>query len=599
MSQIINHPSVDVVVLGMGAMSGTIAVELALAGHKVVGLERGPYWDYASDFYSTKYDEWGIGYMRKFDQNLSNSTATLRNNRNQFALPVRRNTAPPGQSISEGFGVGGMANHYGGLMGRFSPWTYQIYSQTVSKYGLDFLNRAVPHQDIIDWPMTYADYVPYYETWEKMWGLTGTNQGPLMPNLTAYPLPPPPATPVALAFKDAAESLGYSPYPTPTSLATQAFVNPYGVGVNACLYDGWCGGSCNYVCETGAKASSANRTVPAALQTNNFELRLNSNVYRLDIDSSGKVTAARYVDAEGNVNVQPGRVFFNGLWGFNLIKLMYYSNIGTPYNPVTATGSLGRGAAMGVGGATVRTVTGTLDNIGGNSYPAGNGLGGGYTMLDLADDFFDHTGQDFIGGAYVLFGTYLGSGPANFNFFAGAPNPNMIGSKFKASIKNRFLPSKINLTIAPTGMHPPTTDWFIDLDPHYRDVYGDPLPRLTLDWGLNNVKCANYLAPKYAEILTKMGASNVKTNDPVTNESHTATWPAHIRGGARIGADTSNSVFNKWQQCWTSENLFAAGEVTHPTGSNTTTGGTHPAGANNYIAAEGIKKYLQSAGPLV
>ena len=111
MSQIINHPSVDVVVLGMGAMSGTVAVELALAGYKVVGLERGPYWDYNSDFYSTKYDEWGIGYMRKFDHNLSISTATLRNNRNQFALPVRRNTAPPGQSISEGYGVGGMANH--------------------------------------------------------------------------------------------------------------------------------------------------------------------------------------------------------------------------------------------------------------------------------------------------------------------------------------------------------------------------------------------------------------------------------------------------------------------------------------------------------
>ena len=599
MSQIINHPSVDVVVLGMGAMSGTVAVELALAGYKVVGLERGPYWDYNSDFYSTKYDEWGIGYMRKFDHNLSISTATLRNNRNQFALPVRRNTAPPGQSISEGYGVGGMANHYGGLMGRFSPWTYQMHSQTVDRYGQAFLDNAVPHQDITDWPMTYADYAPYYDKWEKMWGLTGTDEGPLMPNLTSFPLPPPTPTPVATAFKNAAEALGYHPYPTPTSLATQAFVNSYGVGVNQCLYDGWCGGGCNYVCETGAKASAANRTVPAALKTNNFDLRLNSYIFRLDTDSSGKVTAARYYDAQGNVNVQPGKVFFNGLWGFNLIKLMYYSNIGNPYDPVNITGSLGRGAAMGAGGAAVRTVTGTLDNIGGNAYPAGNGLGGGYTMLDLADDNFDHTGQNFIGGAYVLFGTYLGSGPANFNYFAGAPSPNMIGSTFKATLKDKFLPTKLNLTLSPGGMWPPTTDWFIDLDPHYSDVYGDPLPRLTLDWGMNTVKCANYLAPKYADILTKMGASNVKTNPAVSTESHTATWPAHIRGGARIGTDPNVSVFNKYQQCWTSENLFAAGEVTHPTGSNTTTGGTHPAGANSYVAAEGIKKYLLSPGPLV
>ena len=279
--------------------------------------------------------------------------------------------------------------------------------------------------------------------------------------------------------------------------------------------------------------------------------------------------------------------------------MMQISGIGNPYDPVKITGSLGRGAAMGVGGALVRTVTGTLSDIGGTSYPSGNALGGGYAMLDLADDYFDHAGLDFIGGAYAIIGSYLGGGPGNFAIYASAPSPTMIGSTFKTTIKDRFLPSKINLTIAPAGMHPPTTDWFIDLDPHYTDVYGDPEPRMTIDWGMNNVKCANYLAPRYEDILTKMGATNVKVNAPVTTESHTSTWPAHIRGGARIGSDPNLSVFNKWQQCWTSENLFAAGEVTHPTGSNTTTGGTHPAGANSYVAAEGIKKYLQSPGPLV
>ena len=92
MSQIINHPSVDVVVLGMGVISGTVAVELAKAGYKVVGLERGPHWDFATDFFYTKYDEWGIGFMRKFDINLAITTATIRNNSNQFAVPVRRNS---------------------------------------------------------------------------------------------------------------------------------------------------------------------------------------------------------------------------------------------------------------------------------------------------------------------------------------------------------------------------------------------------------------------------------------------------------------------------------------------------------------------------
>ncbi len=348
-----------------------------------------------------------------------------------------------------------------------------------------------------------------------------------------------------------------------------------------------------------AKANSAYRTVPAALRTGNMDLRLNCTVFRLDTDESKKVTAARYLDAQGNIHVQPGKVFFNGIWGFNLIRLMLLSGIGNPYHPASIEGSLGRGAAMGVGGAAVRGVTGTLDNVGGNSYPAGNALGGGYAMLDLADDNFDHTGLDFIGGSYVIVGSYLGGGPNNFGLYSRAPSPNMMGSTFKAGIKDAFLPQKLNLNIRPSGMWAPTTDWFIDLDPHYVDKYGDPEPRLTMDWGMNTVKAANYLAQRYVEILQRMGASNVQLTDPVLTEDHMFAWPAHIRGGARIGSNPDNSVFNKWHQCWTSENLFAAGEVCHPTGDNTTTGGTHPAGPTSYVAAEGIKKYLQSPGDLV
>jgi gluconate 2-dehydrogenase alpha chain len=597
MSQVIQHSPADVVVLGMGTMSGTVAVELAKAGYKTVGIERGPDWNYLNDFYATKYDEWGIGFMRKFDHPLPISSVSFRNNRFQFALPIRRYT-PTGQIISEGHGVGGMCQHYGGQMGRYAPWVYEMYSQTINRYGAAYLDNAVPHHDITDWPMTYDDYLPYYKEWEQMWGVTGTNQGPFMPD-SDYPLPPHPDSPVGKLFSNAAESLGYSPFPVPTALSPTAFINQYGVGVEPCAYDGWCGGVCNYVCETGAKACSAFRTVPAALQTGNLDLRLNSWIYRLDTDNTGKVTAARYYDAQGNVNVQPGKVFFNGIWGFNITRLMMLSGIGNPYDPVNIKGSMGRGPAPGDPGAAARSVSGTLDNIGQNAYPAGNATGGAYSMLDLADDNFDHTGLDFIGGAYVIFGGYSG-GPTNFFLYASAPSPNNIGSTFKGNMKDVFLHTKTTLNISPNGMWPPTTDWFWDVDPHYTDEYGDPLARLTMDWGANQTKCSNYLAPKYAEILQKMGASNVTmTPEATPNTRHMFAFLAHMRGGARLGSDPLVSVFNKWQQCWTSENLFAAGEVLDPTGDNTTTGGTHPIGPTSYVAAEGIKKYLQNPGPLV
>lgn len=601
MSQVIQHNSVDVVVLGMGTMSGPVAQELAMDGYSTVGIERGPSWDFYNDFFANKYDEWGTGQMAKYDHQLNISTATLRNNRFQYALPLRRYMAGiAGQIIKEGFGVGGMCQHYGGLMGRFPPWVYEIYSSTVERYGEEFLENAVPNHDVTDWPMTYDEYVPYYEEWERMWGVCGTNQGPLMPNLDSYPLPPPPDTPLGALFRDTLESMGYSPFPIPISLATEPYTNQYGVSVQSCVYDGWCGAPCNYVCETGAKANTAFRTLPATLQTGNFDLRLNSYIFRLDTDNTGKVTAARYYDGAGNVHVQPGRVFFNGLWGFNIIKLMRFSGIGEPYDPVNMTGSLGRAPAIGVGGGRTRSVSGVFENIGGNAYPAGNALGGGYAMLDLAVDNFDHTGLDFIGGAYPLLGTYLGGGPGHFNLYATSPSTSMIGVEFKNSIKDIWLKDRLPVTISPSGMWAPTKDWFIDLDPHHRDKFGDPQPRITLDVSKNYFECANYMAPQFEEILINAGASNVQVSNPVSGENqHIHAWPAHIRGGARIGTDPAISVFNKWQQCWTCENLFAAGEITEPMGDNTTTGGTHPAGPGSYVAAEGIKRYLQSPGPLV
>ena len=138
--------------------------------------------------------------------------------------------------------MGGMAQHYGGVMGRYGPWVYQIYSDTVSKYGLGFLNAAVPHQDIIDWPMTYDEYMPYYEQWEKMWGVCGTNEGPLLSGfLTQLQLSTASCTitPVGTAFKNATEALGYSPFPGHTLLPLKVLsIHMESESKDACMTDG-------------------------------------------------------------------------------------------------------------------------------------------------------------------------------------------------------------------------------------------------------------------------------------------------------------------------------------------------------------------------
>ena len=77
MSTIIQEPAADVVVLGLGVMGGAVAAELSTAGYKVVGIEKGPYYQFDTDFAPVKYDEWGIMVMRKFDHPLPMSTFTM------------------------------------------------------------------------------------------------------------------------------------------------------------------------------------------------------------------------------------------------------------------------------------------------------------------------------------------------------------------------------------------------------------------------------------------------------------------------------------------------------------------------------------------
>jgi gluconate 2-dehydrogenase alpha chain len=582
----------DVVCLGLGHMSGPVAAELTLAGYNVVGIEKGPFWNFATDWSrDNKDDEWAIAVERKFDHPLFISSFSIRNTRNQFALPVRRYTKQV-QYHALGHGVGGVGVHYGGGLGRFAPWSYQAFSETEQKYGTSILPSD---HDMEDFPVTYDEMRPYYDAWEKMLGVSGDNEDPFCPGVS-YPTPPHPFTPAATMFKTAAQSLGYHPFAHPTGLISTSYTNQYGLLRNACVHCGWCGGACNYPCEVGAKGSSHVASIPAAQATGKFDMRLNAYVFRIDLDESGKkATGVRYYDYEGKVHVQPAKVVFNGIWGYNIIRLMLLSGAGKPYDAVNATGTVGRGLSEGYAPST-SGASGVL-NIGSNDYCAGNAAGGGYAMLDLSDDNFDHTGLNFIGGmAGNYIGDYRGSGPGTIT--SHLPGLNNFGSTWKAGLKDEKLPANIRFGIGTSGPAIPTKGHFVDLDPHYNDIYGDPQARITLDWDVNPYRVGDYMAPKVVEILTKMGATNITTTKVPELSQHVDWWGHHMRGGCRTGKDPATSVFNKWMQAWDVENLFASGEICFPFGDNITNG-THPAGAMAYLAADGIKKYLMSPGSLM
>src|SRR5437879_13417357 len=108
----------------------------------------------------------------------------------------------------------------------------------------------------------------------------------------------------------------------------------------------------NYAVKKQTKANHTNRTKPTAMKNGNFTLVVNSFIFRLDTDpTSGLVTAARDYDPQGNVHIQQGKVFFNGMWGYNMIRIMLLSGGGPPYvckaDPTMVWGAVGRGRANG------------------------------------------------------------------------------------------------------------------------------------------------------------------------------------------------------------------------------------------------------------
>jgi gluconate 2-dehydrogenase alpha chain len=283
---------------------------------------------------------------------------------------------------------------------------------------------------------------------------------------------------------------------------------------------------------------------------------------------------------------------------------MLLSGVGNAYNPVTVTGSVGRGLTYGYGPYTSTSGPSGSLAIGGNSYPAGNGSGGGVDLYDFMDDNFDHTGLNFVGGSQLSVGTYAGSGPGNITF-AGGVGAGSMGSTFKATQKGKYAHTTTAVSLGGTGPDLPTTTHMWDLDPTYTDVWGDPLPRTTHDWTPNPYNVATWFSQggesAMVAILTKMGAASANINTKITPvpalAAHTDWWGHHWRGGNRIGTDPATSVYNKWNQSWTAPNLFAAGEVTNTTG-DAIPSGTHAAGPQVQVASEGIQKYLSSPGLL-
>jgi gluconate 2-dehydrogenase alpha chain len=583
---------VDVVTIGVGLTGSLAALELAKQGLKVVGLERGAPRDTVPDFQSPAiHDELRFSIRKGMMQDNVKEAVTFRNSSDQMALPIRR-----WESFLPGTGLGGSFVHWNGQSFRFQVADFVYKTHILQRYGKKFLEACGPELTIQDWGVTYDELEPYFDRFEYLCGVSGKAgniKGQIepggnpfeAPRSREYPTPPMKEPYFGALFRKGAESLGYHPYPQPSSNLSECYTNPEGIKLQQCVFCGFCE---RYACEHFAKASPQTVILPALLNRSNYELRTNCEVLRINLDSTRKkATGVTYVDAGGVEYEQPADLVLITAFPLNNVRTLLLSGIGEPYDPKTGKGVVGRNYAyQTTGGPTVFMD----ESININPFMSSGAPG---TMIDdFGGDNFDHSNLGFIGGQYV--GSIM-TGGRPIEFHPTPPGTPTWGLEWKRAVVRHY---NHTIEIQQHGTSAASRLNYLDLDPTYKDAWGQPLLRMTFDFPENDVRMSQYIADKVVVIGRAMGGKIVVrggTKRPYTTTVYQST---HNCGGAVMGDNPETSVVNRYLQCWDVPNVFSLGASAFP--QNITYNYSITIGALTYWALDAIKnQYLKAPGPLV
>jgi len=583
-------PAVDVVLVGGGWTGSVIGKELAAAGQRVVVLERGqPRWT-SPDFAAPGVrDELKYTRRHELHQNTAMETYTFRNRVDQVALPMRRwQFAYPGNHL------GGAGVHWSGAYYRWDPVEFKLRSHYSKRYGAAIFTDDITAQD---WPLTYDELEPYFDRFDRLVGasgLAGNLKGVIQPGgnpfepwrSNPYPNPPMKVPHAPALFGEAAAKLGYHPYIQPTALSTRPYVNSEGLRMNSCVYCGFCS---NFGCEQFAKASPQVCILPAALKLPTFELRTGAHVLRVDLDKDRKAArGVSYVDGAGMETFQPAEVVVLCTFAINNTRLLLLSSIGTPYDPSTGKGVVGRNYTHQTSSG-VSLFFDESTNI--NPFMGAGAVA--VTMDDFCSDNFDHGPLGFVGGGYIQIQVVSG---APINNRPTPPGTPAWGSAWKKAAQ-RYYNHSIPITITASNL--PVRGGYLSLDPTYTDAFGESLLRITYDFSDNDIKLSKFLTEKGTQIGRAMRGVQLAVGGPRTKPYGVAAYQSsHINGGAAIGADPGTSVVNRFGQCWDVPNVFVTGAALFPQNSCYNPTGT--IGALAYWTADAIKRdYLRTPGRVI
>jgi gluconate 2-dehydrogenase alpha chain len=523
----------DVVLVGVGAMGGVVAPVLANAGLRVVGLEAGPYRT-RHDFVP---DELGSSYYCRGEMGPKFLSETPRWRRNE-GEPTREATFTLGRMMN---GVGGSVIHWGGALRRCHPHHFEYLTHVRENFGEEVLPEG---HTLADWPVGYEDLEPYYTKVEYLVGVAGDGAAnPFVPRSKPYPLPPLRSSRTSEVFREAAETMGLHPYPTPVAVNSE----PYN-GYPATTYCAWMAGFGPFNDERWHPGLTS---VPEALATGNLDLRTHCRVTRVLTDGFGRASGVEYVDANGSIHVQEARTVILCGYTFENVRLLLLSGDGRHPD--------GLGNSAGQVGKHFMTklwadVYGFFPDVVFNRHTGPSAQMWGLDDFIAAD--FDSAAHGFVGGA----------------------TPNVENQQLPIQISREGLPPDVPRWgkgykdhlrrwqhVCAVRLQPESLSYrtdFLDLDPRHRDRSGLGLPvvRITCDLRENERLLSEWVETKAEEILRVMGA--------------TKTWrgprfrgvcSSHDLGGCRMGEDPNASVVDSDLRVHDTPGLYVFGGAVFPT----------------------------------
>jgi len=230
----------DVVVIGTGMGGATAGHELAMAGHRVLFLEKG-HTDFLKADYSLQFD---------------NDDPSERMFNGHWPTKIVGNSGDIGTQYIDGpgCGAGGTTLIYAAALERLDPSDFDPSSDSDKIEGR--------------WPISFEQLKPYYRKAEKLFRVCGTND-PLCPDDDSQVLAPPPLTECDEHFTESFKASGLHPYRLHMAYG-------YNPGCKEC------GG---HICSRKCKGDAKTICLEPALKSGNAHIIDRCEVERLESDA--------------------------------------------------------------------------------------------------------------------------------------------------------------------------------------------------------------------------------------------------------------------------------------------------------------------------